>query len=223
MLRECFEADGYEVVEADDEDSLNRAIQASRFDLVTLDIRLDGANGLDLISTIRTQTDVPIIMVTGQDDIIDKVVGLEKGADDFITKPFHVREVLARVRAVIRRTALVDRQDKHQEPSNKLHFSGWTLCPDSRQLFGPDKRPSGLTTAEFKLLHVLAQNPKRVLSRDRLMDLINGTDWSPLDRTIDNQIARLRRKIERDPKQPRLIKTVRGVGYSFASEVVRVE
>jgi DNA-binding response OmpR family regulator len=223
LLRECFEADGYEVVEADGADSLKHAMQANRFDLITLDIRLTDANGLDLISTIRAQTDVPIIMVTGQDDIIDKVVGLEKGADDFITKPFHVREVLARIRAVIRRTAAIEHQDKRQETSNKLHFAGWTLCPDSRELIGPDKQPSDLTTAEFKLLHALAQNPKRVLSRDRLMDLINGSDWSPLDRTIDNQIARLRRKIERDPKQPRLIKTVRGVGYSFASEVGRAE
>lgn len=219
LLRECFEAEGYEVVEANGEEALERALQSARFDLITLDIRLGAANGLDLIDTVRARSDVPIIMVTGQDDVIDKVVGLEKGADDFITKPFHVREVLARVRAVIRRTAVVEQDDTRQVSSNRLHFSGWTLCPDSRALIGPDNQPSELTTAEFNLLYVFVQNPKRVLSRDRLMDLINGSDWSPLDRTIDNQVARLRKVIENDPARPTLIKTVRGVGYTLASEV----
>jgi DNA-binding response OmpR family regulator len=175
-LHECFEVDGYDVIEADGEDSLKRAIQKTCFDLITLDIQFGGANGLDLITTIRAQSNVAIIMVTGQDDVIDTLVGLERGVDDFITKPFHVRELLARVRAVIRRTAFPKQQDERQKSPYKLLFSGWTLCPDSRELIGPDAQPFELSAAEFNLLQVLVQNPKRVLSRDQLMDLLNGSD-----------------------------------------------
>ena len=231
LLRNVFEGGGYRVDEAEDRESTLSAMRANPPDLITLDLQLEGEDGLDIARTIRAASQVPIIMVTGRGDVVDRVVGLELGADDYITKPFHVREVLARVRTVLRRqggqappppetatTAVVETSD-----SPAFTFDGLRIVPDRFELYDRAGDLCDLTSGDFKLLNVFLENAKRVMSRDRLMDLTGGTEWSPLDRTIDNQVARLRKKIERDPGDPKLIKTVRGVGYSFACDVSRAQ
>jgi DNA-binding response OmpR family regulator len=224
LLRHCLEEDSLAVLEAETEEAVLAALEAHDIGLVTLDIQLGKDNGFDIAKRVRQKSQVPIIMVTGQDDVIDRVVGLEIGADDYITKPFHVREVLARVRAVLRRGSSASQptqtDNAHSAGNSIVHaFDGMVARFDHFELLDRTGDIDDLTSGEFRLLNVFLQNPKRVLSRDRLMDLLNGADWSPLDRTIDNQIARLRRKIERDPSTPVLIKTVRGIGYVFAADV----
>ena len=218
MLRRCLEGEGYMVGEASGRTELLAALAAGRVDLITLDLNLDGEDGLSLAREVRGTSQVPIIMITGKGDTIDRVVGLEMGADDYIAKPFHLREVLARVRSVLRRAPVPIATDPPDEPPaavGQLRFEGWTLDLGRRELTDCKGVTCELTSGEFELLAVFAQRPNRVLNRDQIMDLVKGHDWNPNDRSIDNQIARLRKKIEADPKNPRLIKTVRGVGYTF--------
>ena len=224
LLRRCLEEDGLAVLEAETEEDVVTALQIHDIGLVTLDVQLENDNGFEIAKRLRRNSEVPIIMVTGQDDIIDRVVGLEIGADDYITKPFHVREVLARVRAVLRRGRAAPQptqtNGEYSADNSAVHsFDGMVARFDHFELLNRTGDIVDLTTGEFRLLNVFLQNPKRVLSRDRLMDLLNGAEWSPLDRTIDNQIARLRRKIERKPNAPMLIKAVRGIGYIFTADV----
>ena len=227
LLRRCLEGDGFDAVEAVNEEEVTANLERHDIGLITLDIHLGKENGFEIARRVRQKSKVPIIMVTGKNDVIDRVVGLEIGADDYVTKPFHLREVLARIKAVLRRAQETGRDEVFtpigSEGSNgqslDLTFDGMVARFHHFELLGRAGEQVNLTSGEFKLLAVFLQNPKRVLSRDRLMDLLNGADWSPLDRTIDNQIARLRRKIERNPSTPVLIKTVRGVGYVFAVDV----
>lgn len=233
LLRNVLEDEGYLVLEALDCTTALECVAASKISLITLDLHLGSESGLDLAKEIRGTSDVPIIMVTGKDDVIDRVVGLELGADDYITKPFHVREVVARIKSVLRRAhAAVNEPplSPHQdlagvESQESIHyrFDGMTAIPDRLELIDRHGADCGLTSGDFRLLSVFLERPKRVLSRDQLMDLTGGLEWSPLDRTIDNQVARLRKKIERDPANPKLIKTVRGVGYTFANDVKKVQ
>jgi DNA-binding response OmpR family regulator len=231
LLRRCLESNGFEVVEAEGEAGTLDAIRANNVKLVTLDVKLGGENGLEIAKRIRQNSNVPIIMVTGRNDVIDRVVGLEVGADDYITKPFHVREVLARVRSVLRRTGNTENpqptapetQENHPDTQGAVTFDGMTAYPDRFELLDRNGAPLEMTSGDFRLLSVFLGNPKRMLSRDRIMDLLHGTEWSPLDRTIDNHVARLRKKVERDPTSPMLIKTVRGIGYMFATEVKRLD
>ena len=218
LLRNCFEGEGAVVAEAADAAAVQRAFAAKAPDLVTLDIGLGADDGFDIVRAIRKTHDTPVIMLTGKDDVIDRVVGLELGADDYVVKPFHVREIVARARSVLRRyraggeDAAQTAQQTAAEPGG-LILDGLEIDLDRMSVRDRDGAPCDLTTADFKLMRALIENPFRPLSRDRLMDLIDGPEWVPLDRTIDNQIARLRKKIERDPMNPTLIKTVRGVGY----------
>ena len=229
LLRECFELEGYRVSEAASGVELAARLAEAPVHLITLDIGLGGENGLDIARHVRTTNNVPIIMITGKGDTIDRVVGLELGADDYITKPFHVREVLARVRAVLRRyegaaavTAGGEAQPSETAATGeRLAFEGWTLDIPRRELTSAGGAQD-LTTAEFNMLELFVRRPSRVLSRDNIMDLLKGHEWSPYDRSIDSLIVRLRKKIEPDPETPRLIKTVRGVGYVFAAEVRKV-
>ena len=156
------------------------------------------------------------------DEEVDEVVGLEVGADDYISKPFHIREVQARIRSVLRRSAVAANSlpDNRAGSGGSLIFEGWSACPDTFELRSPKGDIVNLTTTDFRLLQMFLEAPKRVLSRDHIMTALNGHDWQPYDRTIDNQVARLRKKIERDPSHPEMIKTVRGVGYLFAKDVV---
>jgi DNA-binding response OmpR family regulator len=219
LLRRCFEGEGFGVSEAKDGLGLQAQLDRRPVSLITLDLNLGEENGLDLARRVRQQRNVPIIMLTGKGDAIDRVVGLELGADDYLAKPFELRELLARVRAVLRRSNAT----AAPEPSrDRLEFDGWLFDLNRRELNRRevDERVE-LTTGEFNLLAAFVKRPHRVLSRDDLMDLLKGHDWSPLDRSIDNLVARLRKKIEPDPDHPRLIKTVRGVGYTFAVDVER--
>jgi DNA-binding response OmpR family regulator len=218
LLRRCFEGEGYCVTEAASGAEAVKLLGAGSFDLVTLDLSLPDGDGLTVGREIRARSEVPIIMVTGKGDTIDRVVGLELGADDYIAKPFHVREVLARVRAVLRRTGRSGGPDTAVR-DERLTFEGWVLDVAKRELISPAGESCELTTSEFDLLKAFATHPKRVLSRDQIMDLLRGHDWNPVDRSIDNLVVRLRRKIEADPESPKLIKTVRGVGYTFAADV----
>jgi DNA-binding response OmpR family regulator len=223
LLRRLFEGEGWRVSEAASREEVHSQLASSRFDLVTLDLMLGGDDGLTIARELRQGSKIPIVMVSGKGDTIDRVVGLELGADDYIAKPFHVREVLARVRAVLRRTEESTGPAAIVSAREAFGFGGYVVDLAKRELRAPDGAQIPLTTAEFGLLEVFVRNVNRVLSRDRLMDLLKGHEWTPLDRTIDNHVARLRKKIERDPENPLLIKTVRGVGYSFTADVVPVK
>lgn len=223
LLRRCFEQEGYRVSEAENGGEVRgRALEG--ISLITLDLNLGDDDGLDIAREVRSRSSIPMIMVTGKGDTIDRVVGLELGADDYISKPFHVREVLARVRSVIRRSgAEVAGSPAEQNLSeDRYRFDNWVADFSKLELRSDDGGLCDLTTGELRLLEVFLKHPNHVLSRDRIMDLLKGNDWSPLDRSIDNQIARLRKKVETDPKNPKLIKTVRGEGYKFTAAVETV-
>lgn len=218
LLRRCLEGEGFAVSDAKDGAELHTCLQRQQISLITLDLNLGKENGLDLARDIRKQRNIPIIMLTGKGDAIDRVVGLEVGADDYLAKPFELRELVARIRAVLRR---VTPTEPAAATGQRYAFEGWVLDISRRSL----KRDSGddqdLTTSEFNLLEAFVKRPHRVLSRDDIMDLLKGHDWSPLDRSIDNLVARLRKKVEKDPDRPALIKTVRGAGYTFTADVER--
>ena len=225
LLRAGLEPEGFAVSEAENGAGLMAHLDSKPVDLVTLDVRLSGEDGFTLARQVRARHNVPIVMISGKGDMIDRVVGLELGADDYIAKPFHMREVLARIRAVLRRygatAAEPGRSATASEYGTRYTFDGWTLDPGRRELKSPEGQVCELTTAEFNLLKVLVERPGRVLSRDELMDLLKGHDWTPLDRSIDGLVARLRKKIERG-ECPKFVKTVRGVGYVFAGEARRL-
>jgi DNA-binding response OmpR family regulator len=223
LLRTCFERAGYQVCEASNGGELYARIRELPISLVTLDLTLGGEDGLELARQIRSACNIPIIMITGKGDTIDRVVGLELGADDYIPKPFQLREVLARVRAVLRRHAAPKAPFAIKAPERERYaFEDMVLDVTGRECFREGSHAQELTTAEFNLLAIFVKRPHRVLSRDDIMDLLKGHEWSPLDRSIDALVGRLRRKIERDPDHPRLIKTVRGVGYTFCADVRRI-
>jgi len=222
LLREYFELEGYRVSEAKDGVELRTHLDHHPVSLITLDVNLPGEDGFALAREIRAKRNVPIVMISGKQDPIDRIVGLELGADDYITKPFHLREVLARVRAVLRRYQPENRQavalagPRHEEC---FRFDAFELYPQRRELLTSNGRSIELTTAEFNLLEIFVARPSRVMTRDNIMDLLKGHDWSPLDRSIDTLVARLRKKIEPDAEHPKFVKTVRAVGYVFAVEV----
>jgi DNA-binding response OmpR family regulator len=195
-------------------------------DLVTLDLNLGGEDGLRLARDLRMRRNVPIVMITGKADPIDRIVGLELGADDYIVKPFHMREVVARVRAVLRRyeagSAAVRETEVLTPGKPRYEFEGWKCDVARREVRTSAGEICDLTTAEFNLLLLLLERPGRVLSRDEIMDLLKGHDWSPVDRSIDALVARLRKKVEPHSERPMLIKTVRGIGYAFSGNVKRL-
>jgi len=225
MLSRYLSGEGFRVSEAADGGAMRAALESDEVDLVLLDLAMPGEDGLSLARHIRQRSDIPVIMLTGKGDLIDRVVGLEAGADDYIAKPFHLREVLARIRTVMRR-APPQRQSASSRESpaaandaETLIFQGWRFDVVRRELRNTAGDLVPLTAGEFDLLHVLASNPNRVLNRDYLMNLVKGREWAAFDRAIDTQVARLRRKVEPDPQNPQLIKTVRGAGYIFAASV----
>jgi two-component system, OmpR family, response regulator len=187
-------------------------------DLVILDLMLPGEDGLTLARALREESDVGIIMLTGRGEMVDRIIGLEMGADDYLPKPFHLRELLARVKSVLRRVST--RAGERTAPMRTTaRFAGWTLDLSSRELRSPAGREVRLTTGEFDLLAAFVNNANQVLSRDRLLDLARNREAGPFDRTIDVQVGRLRRKLEDDPQRPAMIKTVRGSGYIFTPPV----
>jgi DNA-binding response OmpR family regulator len=216
LLRRCLEGEGFAVSEAKNGKEMRECLDRAPISLVTLDLGLGTENGLDLAREIRKDRSIPIIMLTGRGDAIDRIVGLEVGADDYLPKPFELRELVARIRAVLRRAVTAETPAL---AGQRFVFEGWILDIGRRSLLGPDGQGQSLTTSEFNLLEVFVKRPRRVLSRDEIMDLLKGHDWSPLDRSIDNLIARLRKKVEKDPDRPELIKTVRSIGYTFTADV----
>jgi DNA-binding response OmpR family regulator len=225
LVREYLEDEGFRVTTAEDGAQMRSTLEDDPANLVILDVRLPGESGLDLALHLRQTSEVPIIMLSEKDDIVDRVAGLEIGADDYVPKPFHLRELLARIRSLIRRTeassdtAKTDIGDHGSSAEGAVSFSGWTLKIGRRELFSPDGVPIELSAGEFNLLVAFAERPNRILSRDQLLNIVYNREANLFDRSIDVQIGRLRRKIEIDPKRPSLIKTVRGAGYMFNSDV----
>jgi DNA-binding response OmpR family regulator len=220
LLRRYFTGQGFEVSTAENGTGMRDAIARTAVDLVLLDLGLPGEDGFELTRQLRKSWNGALIIITGRGESVDRVVGLELGADDYVTKPFDMRELLARVRSVLRRAA----------PSAGLgggasevafQFGNFLLIPQSRTLRTTSGETIALTTGEYELLRVLVEHPNRVLSRDDLMEHIHGRNAGPFDRAIDVQIGRLRRKVESDPANPELIKSVRGAGYLFSARVSR--
>lgn len=214
LANRYFGTHGFRVSGAPDGAAMRRVLAEEAVDLVLLDLGLPGEDGFDLIRHLRTNWQGPIIIVTGRGESVDRVVGLELGADDYVTKPFDLRELLARVRSVLRRSAGTQ-APLAAEPA-AVRFAGFRLDLSARKLTDAADRPINLTTGEYELLRILLDRPNRVLSRDDLVSLLHGRAAGPYDRAIDVQIGRLRRKIEADPASPEIIKSVRGVGYVLA-------
>jgi two-component system, OmpR family, response regulator len=196
-----------------------RIMQAADIDLVVLDIMMPGEDGLSLTRSIRAGADLPVILLTAMGEETDRIVGIEVGADDYLAKPFNPRELLARIKAVLRRAQALPY--RRETGAGRLRFDRWILDLGRRELIDENGVALPLSSGEFRLLSVLLERPGLVLTRDQLLDLTRGRSAQPFDRSIDNQISRLRKKIERDPRNPRLIKTAWGDGYSFAGDVVR--
>ena len=218
VVEEYLTAEGYRVSTAHDGAGMRRVLSQSPADLVILDLMLPGEDGLALARALRSASGIGIIILTGRGEIVDRIIGLEMGADDYLPKPFHLRELLARVKAVLRRAH--DRTgDLPNAARLRVRFAGWNLDLSSRELLSPAGAEVRLTTGEFDLLAAFVNNANQVLSRDRLLDLARNREAGPFDRTIDVQVGRLRRKLEDDPQNPTLIKTVRGSGYIFTPPV----
>ena len=218
LLREYLQKQGYRVATAANGRELRTAVQTARPDLVVLDLMLPGEDGLELCRELRTVSNVPIIMLTARGDETDRVVGLEMGADDYLPKPFSPRELLARIKSVLRRARALPENLKREEVSS-FRFAGWMLDVVTRNLTSPEGLVVALSGTEFRLLRIFLDHANRVLTRDQLIDLMLSRDANPFDRAIDVQVSRLRHRLGEDAKEPAIIKTVRGQGYVFAAEV----
>jgi len=221
MLGEYLRTHGYEVVQADRGTAMREAVEKTLPDVVLLDVNLPGEDGFTLARFLRERYDVGIIMVTAAAEVADRVAGLEVGADDYVTKPFDLRELRARVKSIIRRmqarpqTAPAAQDSGGATTSARVRIGTCALDLASHQLFASDGNELPLTTMEFDLLKAFVERPNQVLDRDHLLTLTRNREWEPFDRSIDIRIARVRRKIEHDPEHPQAIRTVRGVGYMF--------
>jgi len=209
---------GYRATTAPDSAAARKVLKGAAIDLLVLDIMMPGEDGLSLCRSIRETSQIPVILLTARGEEVDRIIGLEMGADDYIAKPFSPRELIARVTAVLRRTQALPPRQK-PPGAERIRFGEWTLDTGQRELIGPDGMALPLSSGEFRLLTALLERPKIALTRNQLLDLTKGRDAEVFDRSIDNQVSRLRRKIEQDPKNPRYIKTVWGGGYMFTSDV----
>ncbi|QLF94921.1 response regulator transcription factor [Pseudomonas sp. ABC1] len=219
LLKKFLERHGYHVAVATDGHGVWQAMQKQLPDLVILDVMLPGESGLVLCQRLRSEHSIAVIMLTAMGELSDRIVGLELGADDYLTKPFDARELLARVRAVLRRTGEV-KDVRSDKPRPTLEFADWQLDVTRRELRSPDKVMIPLSAGEFELLLVLAEHPRRVLTRQQLLDMTRGEAHDAFDRSIDVQVSRLRRKLERDPGAQPMIRTVRNSGYLFTPQVL---
>lgn len=216
-LRDYLEMKGYRVSCADGGVALRSLVDRSEFDLAILDINMPGEDGLTLARFLKETTNAGIMFLTAAGETVDRIVGLEIGADDYMPKPFDLRELHARVKAILRRVN-AQAPAENTTMGDEVRFGQCTLNLGAHTLIDPDGGDIAITAMEFDLLKTFAQNPNRVLSRDRLLDLAHNRDWDPYDRSIDIRITRLRRKIEPDPSKPEIIKTVRGAGYVFQTD-----
>lgn len=216
LLQRFLRQHGYRVDTAANAAQASQMLDNGRFDLVVLDIMMPGEDGLALCRRLRATSSLPVILLTAIAEETDRIVGLEMGADDYVTKPFNPRELLARIRAVLRRATPTS-----TPVNDNYSFDGWTLDPAKRELRNPEGVIVPLSSGEYDLLIAFLERPQRVLNRDQLLDLTKGRAAIPFDRSVDVQLSRLRRKIEIDPKEPEIIKTVRGGGYVLVSAVER--
>ncbi len=220
VVQEYLTGENYRVSTAHDGAGMRKVLSQSQIDLVILDLMLPGEDGLTLARSLRSESGIGIIILTGRGETVDRIIGLEMGADDYLPKPFHLRELLARVKSVLRRVQSRTGEASSTQPNrSRARFAGWNLDLSSRELLSPRGEEVRLTTGEFDLLAAFVNNANQVLSRDRLLDLARNREAGPFDRTIDVQVGRLRRKLEDDPQNPSLIKTVRGSGYIFTPTV----
>ena len=218
LIEQYLTEAGYRVSTAADGKAMRRMLEQHRIDLVVLDLMLPGEDGLSLCRYLRARSNLPILMLTARGAEVDRIVGLEMGADDYLAKPFNPRELLARIRSILRRAHTLPPNLMPEEVST-FTFAGWHLNVAERQLVATDGLVVPLSGAEFRLLRVLLEHPQRVISRDQIMELTQGREALALDRSIDVLIGRLRRRLQDDGKEPRLIKTVRGEGYVLAAQV----
>ncbi len=219
LVSRALGKEGFRVSTAADGRAMRKVLADSRIDLILLDLMLPGEDGLSLCRGLRVNSSIPIIMLTAKGDEIDRVIGLEMGADDYLAKPFGSRELIARIKAVLRRSRESAAATGSGEQPKRYRFEGWVLETGRRELVRKDGVTVPLSTGEYDLLIALIERPQRVLSRDQLLDLARGRAASVLDRSIDTQVSRLRKKLECDPNNPKIIKTVWGGGYMFAPAV----
>jgi two-component system OmpR family response regulator len=219
-LAEYLVRQGFEVREAESAAAARTMLAQNVPDIVLLDIMMPGEDGLSLCRHLVETRGLPTILLTAKGEAMDRIVGLEIGADDYVTKPFEPRELVARIRSVLRRA---DRATPAPTEEPVFVFEGWQLDPLKRRLTDPEGALVPLSTAEFRMLRAFCEHPRQVLDRDRLLDLVQGREAHLFDRAVDNQVSRLRRKIEADSRNPHFIQTVRGDGYRFAADVARLE
>jgi two-component system, OmpR family, response regulator len=222
LLVKFFEKHQLRVTAVRDAREARRVWATGNFNLVVLDLMLPGESGFDFARWLRANAEVPIVMLTAMADETDRIIGLELGADDYVAKPFNPRELLARIRAVLRRAGEHTSAPKTENPTRNLRFAGWILEPARRRLLNPDGVEVPLTGGEYDLLVALVERANRVLTRDMLLDLLRGRQAGPFDRAIDVAVSRLRRKLEDDGRHAQIIKTVRGGGYVLAATVERI-
>lgn len=218
LVEQYLDQAGYRVTTVAEGKAMWRALDAHRIDLVVLDLMLPGDDGLTLCRELRTRSNLPVLMLTARGEDVDRIVGLEMGADDYLAKPFNPRELLARIRSILRRAKALP-PNLVPEEVGRFVFAGWTLDVATRNASAPDGLVVPLSGAEYRLLRVLLEHPQRVLSRDQLLELANGRETVLFDRSIDVLIGRLRKRLRDDGKDPELIKTVRGEGYVLAAPV----
>ena len=219
-LAEYLAGQGFIVQEAESAAAARALLEQERPDLVLLDIMMPGEDGLSLTRHLAESRGVPVILLTARGEATDRIVGLEIGADDYVAKPFEPRELVARIRTVLRR---VERGPGQAAPEDFAYaFEGWRLDPLKRRLTDPEGAVVSISTAEFRLLRAFCDHPRQVLDRDRLLDMVQGREAHLFDRAVDNQVSRLRHKIETDSRNPHFIQTVRGGGYRFGADVARI-
>lgn len=219
LLSEYLGNHGFRVSAARDGREMRLLLETIRPDIVILDIMLPGDDGLTLCRDLRAKSTVPVIMLTARNEDLDRIIGIEMGADDYLAKPFNPRELLARIKGILRRTRALP---SSRQEAQRVRFAGWTLDMVARRLVAGDGVVVSLSGAEFRLLSVFVQNPNRVLDRNQLMDLTLGREATPFDRSIDVQVSRLRHRLNDDAREPVIIKTVRNGGYVLAAQVERL-
>ena len=218
LLSQYLAKNGLRVTAAADGRAMWRALDAGGIDLIVLDLMLPGDDGLTLCRNLRAKSDVPVIMLTARGEETDRIVGLEMGADDYLAKPFSARELLARIKAILRRARSLP-ENLQPDNARRIRFADWVLDTTHRQIISGANVVTPLSGAEYRLLRIFLNHPNRVLNRDQLVDLTQGKEADPLDRSIDVQVSRFRNRLGDDPREPRLIKTVRGEGYVLAVDV----
>ena len=219
LLAEYLTRNGFRVTVAGDGREMRRMLDVSRVDLIVLDVMMPGEDGLSLCRDLRARSNLPVVMLTARADEVERIIGIEMGADDYLAKPFNPRELLARIKSVLRRARSLP--DGASE-GRRVRFAGWTLDLVTRTLESPEGVAVALSGTEFRLLKVLLEHPNRVLDRNQLTDLTLGREAAPFDRSIDVQLSRLRQRLGDDAREPRIIKTVRNQGYVLAAPVERV-